>query len=326
MERIADGQPPLIFGDGLQTMDFVYTVDIARANILAGLATSARASTTSPAARRPACSVWPRRCSGHGLRPARRARPGPRRQRRHPAAGRHVRGAPGPRLRARRPASRTACASWSPGGSAAARGRSRWSRTLGGVVVTRINVMQPWLGAGGGRRGHRGDRVRLGRPGSAGRRVRGSLRRPHAGRPRRRRVQLHHRPAPRAGRRRRRAGDDVVVPSFSFIATANAAGLRRCASRCSPTSTRRPATSRPTRSRRRSRPPTRRSSSSTRAACPCDLAADPRALRPARHRRRRGRRLRRRLDLPRAAGRVRAPRSRPGRSTRARSSPPARAA
>lgn len=35
MERIADGQPPLIFGDGLQTMDFVYTVDIARANILA---------------------------------------------------------------------------------------------------------------------------------------------------------------------------------------------------------------------------------------------------------------------------------------------------
>ncbi|MEO7058293.1 MAG: NAD-dependent epimerase/dehydratase family protein, partial [Lapillicoccus sp.] len=35
MERIADGQPPLIFGDGLQTMDFVYTVDIARSNILA---------------------------------------------------------------------------------------------------------------------------------------------------------------------------------------------------------------------------------------------------------------------------------------------------
>ncbi|GAA1882511.1 NAD-dependent epimerase/dehydratase family protein [Lapillicoccus jejuensis] len=35
MERIADGQPPLIFGDGAQTMDFVYTVDIARANLLA---------------------------------------------------------------------------------------------------------------------------------------------------------------------------------------------------------------------------------------------------------------------------------------------------
>lgn len=35
MERIADGQPPLIFGDGLQTMDFVFTTDIARANLLA---------------------------------------------------------------------------------------------------------------------------------------------------------------------------------------------------------------------------------------------------------------------------------------------------
>ena len=35
MQRIAAGQQPLIFGDGLQTMDFVYTTDIARANILA---------------------------------------------------------------------------------------------------------------------------------------------------------------------------------------------------------------------------------------------------------------------------------------------------
>ena len=35
MERIADGQPPLIFGDGKQTMDFVVTGDIARANVLA---------------------------------------------------------------------------------------------------------------------------------------------------------------------------------------------------------------------------------------------------------------------------------------------------
>ncbi len=35
MERIAAGQPPLIFGDGTQTMDFVYIDDIARANVLA---------------------------------------------------------------------------------------------------------------------------------------------------------------------------------------------------------------------------------------------------------------------------------------------------
>jgi UDP-glucose 4-epimerase len=35
MERIAAGKPPLIFGDGAQTMDFVDIRDIARANVLA---------------------------------------------------------------------------------------------------------------------------------------------------------------------------------------------------------------------------------------------------------------------------------------------------
>ncbi len=35
MERITEGKPPLIFGDGSQTMDFIYMGDIARANMLA---------------------------------------------------------------------------------------------------------------------------------------------------------------------------------------------------------------------------------------------------------------------------------------------------
>lgn len=35
MERISAGLPPIIFGDGLQTMDFVNARDIARANMLA---------------------------------------------------------------------------------------------------------------------------------------------------------------------------------------------------------------------------------------------------------------------------------------------------
>lgn len=38
MDRIVAGQAPLIFGDGKQTMDFVYIEDIARANILAAKA------------------------------------------------------------------------------------------------------------------------------------------------------------------------------------------------------------------------------------------------------------------------------------------------
>jgi UDP-glucose 4-epimerase len=40
MERMLVGEPPLIFGDGTQTMDFVYATDIARANILAAQAQS----------------------------------------------------------------------------------------------------------------------------------------------------------------------------------------------------------------------------------------------------------------------------------------------
>jgi UDP-glucose 4-epimerase len=38
MERIESGTPPLILGDGVQTMDFVNVIDIARANILAATA------------------------------------------------------------------------------------------------------------------------------------------------------------------------------------------------------------------------------------------------------------------------------------------------
>lgn len=38
MERIAAGEPPIVFGDGLQTMDMIDVRDVARANILAATA------------------------------------------------------------------------------------------------------------------------------------------------------------------------------------------------------------------------------------------------------------------------------------------------
>jgi UDP-glucose 4-epimerase len=38
MERIAAGKPPLILGDGSQTMDFIYISDVARSNVLAAAA------------------------------------------------------------------------------------------------------------------------------------------------------------------------------------------------------------------------------------------------------------------------------------------------
>ncbi|SHJ27523.1 SDR family NAD(P)-dependent oxidoreductase [Wenxinia saemankumensis] len=37
MERLEAGEPPIVFGDGLQTMDMIHVTDVARANVLAAV-------------------------------------------------------------------------------------------------------------------------------------------------------------------------------------------------------------------------------------------------------------------------------------------------
>ena len=134
MERIADGQPPLIFGDGLQTMDFVYTTDIARANILAaasdvreGVYNIASGSETSLLELAEALL----RVMGSDL--GGRARPRARGQRRRPPARRHLRRRSATSASTPRSGSRRGCASSSSGG-APLREEIAAGRTRGGAL------------------------------------------------------------------------------------------------------------------------------------------------------------------------------------------------
>ena len=65
MERIADGKPPLIFGDGTQTMDFICVPDIARANVLAAESdVSDEVFNIASGESRPASTSWRTPCCG----------------------------------------------------------------------------------------------------------------------------------------------------------------------------------------------------------------------------------------------------------------------
>ena len=102
MERIEAGEPPLILGDGLQTMDFVYIEDIARANLLAadGDVTDEVfniASGTETSLRELAAVLL--QVMGSDLEPE--FGPAAQRQRGDPAAGRHLGRRRPPRLEGR---------------------------------------------------------------------------------------------------------------------------------------------------------------------------------------------------------------------------------
>ena len=148
MERIADGQPPLILGDGAQTMDFVYVEDIARANILAAWApTCARASSTSPAGAETSLLGLAEallRVMGSDLGVEHgpdRAVNGVTSRLADTSAARRDLGLGGEDRPRRGPARARRLV------APAARGHRRGPDTRCGGVVTRINVMKPWLGA-----------------------------------------------------------------------------------------------------------------------------------------------------------------------------------
>ena len=90
MERIEAGEAPIVLGDGLQTMDFVYVGDIARANVLAANSDlTDEVFNVASGVETSLLELARGAAAGHGLRPLGRPRPAARGQRRHAPPGRH---------------------------------------------------------------------------------------------------------------------------------------------------------------------------------------------------------------------------------------------
>ena len=197
MERIAAGQPPLILGDGKQTMDFVYVDDIARANVLAlqsdvtddvfNVASGVETSLNDLA------DALLRVMGSNlhaGIRPGAQGQSGAR-------AGWPTRPRPQSMLGFRADvASTRACAGWSTGGAPT-------SATSCLHDPDHANPLMDEREADAAAPRHP---LRLDHAGPGGRGVRAGVRRVRRRAARLRRVELHDRAAPGAARGRRRAG------------------------------------------------------------------------------------------------------------------------
>ena len=239
MERILGGEPPLIFGDGKQTMDFVYVTDIARANILAAQSPISDdvfniASGTETSLNELAEALM----QGDGRRPAARVRAGAQRQPGAASAGRHE-------PRARELLGFEAQVDlehgpehWSTGGQRRRRAGGRGHRMT--MPARSIPLAKPGDGRGGSRRRHAvilSGWITQGPEVAAFERGVRHLRRRA---PRLRRVELHHRPASRPARPRRRRRATKSSPSATRTSRLRTPSATAGRPRCSSTSTRHP--------------------------------------------------------------------------------------
>ena len=129
MERIAAGLPPLILGDGSQTMDFIYIEDIARANVLAASPdVTDEVFNVASGVETSLLELAQKLLERDGLRSRRRVRTRASGQQGTAAAGRHAPRPASGSASTPRSTSTRACVGWSTGGarsasSAAAAGR-----------------------------------------------------------------------------------------------------------------------------------------------------------------------------------------------------------